>query len=360
MRLRGNWKPAVPSLIVTFALFGGPVPAFAADTPPAESPETPRTIEEIAPVVARVSGHRIKDRCTGYHEVVAGRRFTVTGISSVAPALTFLLEKREADGGWTQIATYDRTPADGRASVTLQATPAGRRRLTIGMPVPGDQLVGVAHVLLDYVAPRWQRYADGGLRLSVPWYQQQYRLSCEAATLRMAHNYHDRGSISSDGQALRMIGVDRRARSGNRWGNPNRAFVGNPNGRMMKTGYGVHYGPVAAAATRYDSCRPAGKLLRPSRQTIARYLNDGYPVIVWGAHRGASGIRRVYWRAWDGRRVAAYSVEHTWVVIGFRGSLSNPTRFIVHDPSGRARRTISASDFWAFTRYFRTGVVVRG
>ena len=352
MRLRGSWKRLVPSLIATFVLFGAPVRALA---------DTPRkTIEDVSPVVAVVSGHRIQERCTGYHEVVAGRRFTVTGISAAAPELTFLLEKPATDGGWDTVTNYDRTTANGRASVTLQAVPAGRWRMTIGVPVAGDKLAGVARVLLHYVAPRWQRYADGGVRLTVPWYHQQYRLSCEAATLRMAHNYHDPGTISSDGQALRAIGVDRRPRSGNRWGNPNRAFVGNPNGRMMTTGYGVHYGPVAAAATRYDSCRPAVKLVRPSRQTIARYLNDGYPVIVWGARRGPSGIRRVYWRAWDGQRVSAYSVEHTWVVVGFRGTVSNPTRFIIHNPSGRARRTVSLSEFWAFTRYFRTGVVVRG
>jgi uncharacterized protein YvpB len=221
---------------------------------------------------------------------------------------------------------------------------------------------GEATALFRYVAPRWKRLAGGGLLLTVPYYKQRYRLSCEAAALRSAHNYHDPSSIDSDGQALRVIGVDRRARSGGRWGNPNTHFVGDPNGIMMRSGYGVHASPIARAATKYDSCRPAVKLYRPSRQMIARYLNNGDPVIVWGAHAGRNGIVRRSWRAWDGSPVRAIEIEHTWTVIGYRGSITNPTAFIIHNPSasGRARQTVTNSQFYAFTRYFRTAVVVRG
>lgn len=317
------------------------------------------SVKEPPTVSVGVSGHRIRESCTGYHEVIVGRSFTVTALSPLDETVSFVLQ-RLVSGAWTDVSTYGRDLNDGRASLTLRAGGNGRWRLNVVIPGSESRLDGVYQVLLQYLTPRWTRYWDGGVRLSVPWYHQQYRLSCELAALRMAHNYHNPGRITDDAHVARIVGIDKRPRRGNRWGNPNRVFVGRLNGRMMTTGYGVHYAPIARAANVYDRCRPSVKLYRYSRQTIARHLNDGFPVIVWGAHAGPSGIRRVRWRAWDGQSITAYSVEHTLVVIGFRGAPSAPTHFIIHDPSGRAQRTLTVSQFYAFTKYFRTGVVVRG
>ncbi len=318
------------------------------------------SVKEPPPMSVGVTGHRIRESCSGYHEVITGRYVTVTVVSPLDQTVSFVLEQPAAGGTWSTVATYERALTSGRAALSLRAWPAGRFRLRVLIDGTDTRLDGVSDVALHFLTPRWKRYADGGIRLSVPWYHQQYRLSCEAATLRMAHNYHNPGAISSDARILRVIGVDKRLPRGGRWGNPNKVFVGYVNGRMMKSGYGVHYGPVARAASYFDRCRPSLKLHRASRQTIARHVSNGFPVIVWGAHRGPTGIKRVRWRAWDGQSITAYSVEHTWVVIGFRGPVTDPKAFIIHDPSGRARRTVSASEFYAFTRYFRTGVVVRG
>lgn len=321
--------------------------------------ELDASVREPASVGVRVTGHRIKETCTGFHEVITGRNFTVTALTSSDQPVTFILE-RGGDGRWTPVTTYERTPSGGEASLTLRAATNGRWRVTIVVPGTLTRQDAVARALFHYLTPRWTRYSEGGVRLHVPWYHQRYRLSCEAATLRMTHNYHDAGAVPNDDHALRMIGVDRRARQGSRWGNPNRAFVGNPNGSMMTTGYGVHYGPVASAATKYDRCRPAVRLYAYSRQTVARNLSDGFPVVVWGGKPSGGSVRVVRWTAWDGSSVRAIAIEHTWVVVGFRGTVSNPTSFIIHDPSGRANRSVSLSEFTSFTRHFRTGVVVRG
>jgi len=176
----------------------------------------------------------------------------------------------------------------------------------------------------------------------------------------MAHNYFHPGAIDRDMQVYRITGIDPRRPA--RWGgcDPDRAFCGRVDGLMMRDGYGVHAGPIARAATAYDRCRPGLRLVDYSAATIASHINNGYPVVVWGAHAGPSGIVRYRWRAWTGRYVTAWSIEHTWTVIGFRGPVSNPSRFIVHNPSGSRAFTVSRSQFRSFTKYFETAVVVRG
>lgn len=317
------------------------------------------SVKEPPAVSVGVRGHRLRENCSGWHEVIVGRTVTITATSALNETVSFVFEQL-VSGEWSEVSTDERALTDGRASVALRAGAAGRWRMNVVIPGSATRLDGVYEVLLQFLTPRWLRYSDGGARLSVPYYRQQFRLSCELAALRMAHNYHDPGHISGDARVLRVVGNDTRRRRGNRWGNPNKVFVGYVNGRMMSSGYGVHHGPIARAANVFDRCRPSLKLVRYTRQAIAKHINDGFPVIVWGAHRGPSGIRRVTWRAWDGDYITAYSVEHTWVVIGFRGPASNPTKFIIHDPSVGARRTVTASQFYAFTKYFRTGVVVRG
>lgn len=320
------------------------------------------SIKRSASIATTVAGHRIRDACTGYHEVLAGTAFTVTTTTSSASTGTIevSVHRRESDGSWQPYASYDRPLTDGVALLSLTAGASGTFRFTTLLPEEPTRLGATKTVYIVHVTPKWVRYADGGVRLKVPWYHQQLRLSCEAATLRMAHNYFKAGSIDRDWDVLKVIGVDYRKKKGNRWGNPNKVFVGRPTGTMMRTGYGVHYGPVARAATTYSPCRPAVTLKNYSRATIARYVAMGFPVIVWGAHAGAGGINKHRWKAWDGQWITAWSVEHVWVIVGFHGSASKPQSFIVHDPSGGARQKVSLRQFDAFTKYFRRAVVVRG
>jgi len=319
--------------------------------------------EEPVSLTLSVSGARIRERCSGAYEVVGGRPFAVTVRSSplLLARVRFFVEALAADGTWSPLGTYERGFGAGKATYASTAASSGRIRIW-AQPLATDPRAEsrspVATIIS--VTPSWTRYGDGGARLNVRFYHQQYRLTCEAATLRMAHNFHDPYSIDGDLQALRMIGIDRRQPRSGRWGNPNEAFVGAYNGRMMRTGYGVHYEPVAEGATRYDPCRPALAVAGLTAAQIAGYVNQGYPVIVWGAHRGVGGINRHVWRAWDGERITAWSVEHTWVVVGFHGRPWSPTRLIVHDPSVGANRSLTLSAFNSFTKYFRTGVVVRG
>lgn len=310
----------------------------------------------------KVHGHRIKDGCTGYHEVVKKAPFLIASktTSTSSGTIKMTIERKVSPSVWEPFASYSRPLGQGTATLSLKAGSSGSYRIKTTLPETPTRLGVTKTVYVKHVTPKRHLYSDGGTRLKVPWYHQQHRLSCEAATLRMAHNYFKPGSIDRDWAVLKVIGVDKRPKKGNRWGNPNKTFVGRPNGKMMTTGYGVHYAPIAFASTKFSPCRPAIKLKNPSRATISRYVAMGFPVIVWGAHRGATGIYKKKWKAWDGEWITAWSVEHVWVVVGFHGKPWKPTSFIIHDPSGKARRKVSLKAFDEFTKYFRRAVVVRG
>jgi uncharacterized protein YvpB len=249
------------------------------------------------------------------------------------------------------------TLVSGRASIPLVAASQGRRRFRASF-AGSDTVMGWTSGSLEihFVAVRLTRYPDGGIGLSVPWVRQRYTLSCEAASLRMALLAH--GVPQDEIQILRRIGVDARARAGGRWGDPEKAFVGSFNGRMPSTGYGVHAPPVAKAATSFRPHRPALRLSHASWAEIARHLGNGFPVVIWGGRPGRGAVRSMSWTSWEGRRVSALLIEHTWTLVGFRGPASRPTHFIVHNPSGAAGTTMRLADVHAFTHHFGNSAVV--
>jgi uncharacterized protein YvpB len=306
---------------------------------------------------ATVAGHRVVDR--GRHEVIGGRRFTINAkIPYTAGTVRFQYETWNGSG-WRLDLDRDVTLSSGTAQISFVAAGQGRRRFRVHYP--GNEAVlnwSSAYVEIAFVTPRWTRYGEGGVRIWVPYARQQYRLSCEAASLRMALLAH--GVAQDDMQILRRIGIDGRGRAGGRWGDPERAFVGAVNGSMPTTGYGVHAPPVARAATSYRANRPALRFNQVSFATIAGHLNNGFPVVIWGGRPSVGGVRPMTWTSWEGRRVSAMLIEHTWTLIGFRGPVTNPTHFIVHNPSGAAGITLTVADVRLFTRHFgNTGVVVR-
>lgn len=157
---------------------------------------------------------------------------------------------------------------------------------------------------------------------------QDKALSCEAAALKMALGYH--GVHVSEDDIMNTVGYDPTIRDGSRWGDPNQAFVGNINGSQNSTGYGVYWNPIARAAR---SWRNAEAFSGWSVSQLAATVNAGNPVVIWGTFgRGVADS----WQTPGGATIQAWKGEHTRVVIGFKGSLSNPTSFILNDPiSGR-------------------------
>lgn len=163
------------------------------------------------------------------------------------------------------------------------------------------------------------------VKLEVPYHRQEHSLSCEVATLVMALGF--RGISVSEEELLSKVGVDPTPHQGNVWGNPSAAFVGEVDGRMGTSGYGVYWDRISNVAKQYRSA--SDSFSHANSVWLAKQIEAGDPVIVWGA---VGRAKRIDWSTPDGQRVKAVYGEHTRVAIGFSGSVNNPSGFYLLDP----------------------------
>lgn len=192
------------------------------------------------------------------------------------------------------------------------------------------------------------------VKLRVPFFRQEHALSCEVATLRMALAY--RGVTVSEADLLAAVGVDptprRRTAGVLAWGDPDEAFVGDVDGVMGRSGYGVHAGPIGRVAGQY---RRVEVIAQGTASVLAEAIANGNPVIVWGYLGGGKPLR---WQTLSGKQVRAVDGEHTRVVIGYTGTREVPTGFAVIDP-------VYGEQYWKTEKFManweklgRTGVVM--
>ncbi|MCA9388584.1 Ig-like domain-containing protein [Candidatus Berkelbacteria bacterium] len=190
--------------------------------------------------------------------------------------------------------------------------------------------------------------------LNVPYDRQDYPLSCEASALKMALGFY--GLNPSEDEIIARVGYNgpvHRNQETNIWGNPNIGYVGDISGSQNTTGYGVHWGPIAKAASSYRSTQAFSGW---SATQLAAELETGHPVVIWGSIGGSPDS----WQDESGNTIFAWKGEHTWTVIGFTGKVDNPTGFYTHNPLGPANQRWSISSFmgnWA--KFGNSGVVVR-
>lgn len=164
------------------------------------------------------------------------------------------------------------------------------------------------------------------VRLNVPYHRQEHALSCEVAALQMVLNYA--GVPVTENELIARLPFATREPRGadNVWGDPDVGFVGAIDGVSPQTGYGVYEPPLVAVAQQY---RPAKALANATLHDVLVEVLQQRPVIVWGTL--ASG-KDVSWHTSEGKPVKAIFGEHTRVVIGFSGTLENPTTIVLHDP----------------------------
>ncbi|MBP9761950.1 Ig-like domain-containing protein [Candidatus Saccharibacteria bacterium] len=165
-------------------------------------------------------------------------------------------------------------------------------------------------------------------KLNVPYFRQAYSLSCEAASLRMALAYY--GVATNDDEILSRIGYAPQPRdtATNTWQDPNVEFVGDVNGKLNVTGWGVYAGPVASAARSFG--RGADVIYGPSVSTVASAIHAGRPVVVWGV-MGMSAVNDS-WNTTTSGVVYAAKNQHVRLAYGVEGSASDPVGFYVYDP----------------------------
>lgn len=186
--------------------------------------------------------------------------------------------------------------------------------------------------------------------LDMQFYKQEHSLSCEAAALRMVLKY--RSLDVSEKEIIEKLGFDKTEKEDGIWGDPQQAFVGNIDGKMMVDGYGVHYQPVARVAKLFRKAK--GFENGAIENLVSEVLNKN-PVIIWG-YLGSG--KPYFWKTKQGKEIKAIYAEHTKIVIGFSGAKENPTGFFLIDPIyGRVYETKDKfQKEWASLG--RSGVVV--
>jgi uncharacterized protein YvpB len=190
------------------------------------------------------------------------------------------------------------------------------------------------------------------VNLNVPIMKQEKSLSCEAASLRMALSY--KGINISEEELINRIGFDKTPKIGDTWGDPQYGFVGSISGRQMVNGYGVYWKPIYNVASEL---RPVYFFENYNLIKLLEEVSDDNPVIIWGST--INNYMPTYWRTVFGRLIYAVHGEHTRVVKGFRGHISNPTYIIVNDPID-GEQYWAVKDFLENWKYFNnSGVVVR-
>jgi uncharacterized protein YvpB len=168
--------------------------------------------------------------------------------------------------------------------------------------------------------------------LPVPHYYQQYKNSCEAASLRMVLAYY--GVNATDMQLVQAFGYQPRMKdvANNIWDDPQKMFVGFVDVTGPASGYGVYGTPVARVAEQYG--RSATYKTQITAQEVSAELKAGHPVIMWG-FTSLTQLPYTWNVANEGGivtgTVKAFAGEHARVVVGFTGSVENPTGFYVND-----------------------------
>lgn len=183
-----------------------------------------------------------------------------------------------------------------------------------------------------------ERVVSSTIRLAVV--KQALRNNCETAALSMllASRGIRAGQLELQRQLPRSGPLDPTPAADGElpaWGDPQRGFVGRPEGGGTAGGFGVFEGPIAALARR-RGVRLEDLSRRPAR-SIYRRLLSGRPVMVWV---GLSDGPFRTWRTPTGARFTGNFGEHTVVLTGIDGD-----RLDVNDPLPGERAAWTRAEF---------------
>lgn len=186
---------------------------------------------------------------------------------------------------------------------------------------------------------------------NVPFYYQPYgSFSCNIYAAKMALGW--KGYYLSAYSIISEIGYNPTIVSDQWTGNPYKEFVGNSDG-----GWG--YGAYAPAIQEVFNNRGIYTEIKQgwSIAGMAEQVAAGRPVIIW-RYNGVSSDYSYSWYSSDGTYIPAISGQHGGVVIGFRGSINNPTSLLLYDPWYGPFWINSQTFDYYWSRLGRTGLVI--
>jgi len=176
--------------------------------------------------------------------------------------------------------------------------------------------------------------------LNIPIDWQDYSLSCEAASLKMALSY--KKVFVLENEIMEKIDYDLTPHKDNIWGDPYIAYVGDIDGKICSTGFGVFWEPVAEAANHW---RPAQAFSNWKLENLIKEIEAGNPVIAWGT-LPVYPLTDCSWYTPEGKYIKAFKQTHVRLVVGFIGESENPSKIILNDP-------LSGKLYWS-ADYFLT------
>jgi uncharacterized protein YvpB len=258
----------------------------------------------------------------------AGRVRVMTGERTLATVPVERLQELapERRAGWIDRLPRTRRERRGPATVWLKTNTASlRRALQRALRAGGGTIDLPERAVASYVR--------------LPIVRQALRNNCETAALAMLLAARRRRADQLDllRRLPRSAPTDQSVDSAGRtvWGDPDRGFVGRPEGGGASGGYGVYERPIEALAR--DRGVELRKLSGGAPATVYRRLLRGRPVMVW---IGLSDGPYETWVTPSGRRITGNFGEHTVVLTGVRGD-----SVFVNDPLLGQRTTWTREQF---------------
>ena len=191
----------------------------------------------------------------------------------------------------------------GRARIAYVVPPGRARRIVRGALAAHASRVDVPAV------PLWSRIQLRPVR-------QVLHNDCEATSLSMllAAAGIRAGQLELQDRLPRSGPLDPEPVAGStlfRWGDPERGFVGRPDGGGTEGGFGVYEPPVRALAGRYGV--HLVDLRRQSLAAVRTAVLAGHPVLTWV---GLAAGPYLSWLTPSGREITVNLDEHAVVLVG--------------------------------------------
>ena len=184
----------------------------------------------------------------------------------------------------------------------------------------------------------------------------QLPLSCEATSLRIA--LATKGVTTTEAELMTYIGYDEPLQkkcsddspvltqptdnAGNKkyycatgdliWGNPHFGFVGDINGTMLGTGWGVYSEPVTVAAKHFRPLSYDATGTYPG--TLLEVVRSGEPILIWSQSQATTLLRGYSWKDSRGNTIDGLW-NHVRVTVGYAFNRKTKviTNIYVYNPS---------------------------
>lgn len=318
-------------------------------------------MSSVAGDAARVTRQQAAERRQRRHRLIAIGLIAVTLVGS---AIVVLLSA-SGGGSGSRTSTANDLVADGTVEFQLageaarsidlhraqRLEAAGKLPFEARRQISEGSLTQTVELNQEKLEQRLAALDEGGgtvvvpektvaSRLDVPVIQQAFRNNCETAALSMllASAGVDQDQLDLQAQIAEAKPLDPKIGPGGQqiWGDPNRGFVGRPDGGGPAGGFGVFEQPILDLASRF--AKPIDLSRRPPERVYQRLL-AGHAVMTW---IGLSDGPYESWTSPAGDQVTVNFGEHTVLLTGIAGN-----RIFVNDPIDGVKKVWTRAEFEA-------------